>query len=519
MKEEKIIVIDFGGQYNQLVARRVRECNVYCEIFSYKTPLDEIIAMKPKGIILTGGPSSCYEEGAAVCEKRLFELGIPVLGICYGAQLMMYTLGGKVEKASVREYGKTKMAINRKSYLFNNVCKDSKNGSIICWMSHFDYISMEAPGFSVIAHTEDCPIAAAENKEKKLYAVQFHPEVLHTQDGSKILYNFVRDICQCKGSWRMDSFVEESIQSIRERVGNGKVLLALSGGVDSSVAAGLLSRAIGKQLTCVFVDHGLLRKDEGDDVEAIFGPNGNFDLNFIRVNAQNRYYEKLSGITEPEHKRKIIGEEFIRIFEEEAKKIGAVDFLAQGTIYPDVVESGLGGESAVIKSHHNVGGLPDFVDFKEIIEPLRDLFKDEVRKAGLELDIPEKLVFRQPFPGPGLGIRIIGEITASKVKMVQEADYIFREEIAKAGLENSINQYFAALTNMRSVGVMGDERTYDYAVALRAVETIDFMTAEAADIPFSVMQTVMSRIINEVKGVNRVFYDLTSKPPGTIEFE
>lgn len=386
-------------------------------------------------------------------------------------------------------------------------------------MSHFDYISKVAPGFDICAHTADCPVAAAENRDKNLYAIQFHPEVLHTQEGTKMLSNFVRGVCGCSGDWKMDAFVENTIKEIRAKVGNGKVLLALSGGVDSSVAAGLLSRAIGKQLTCVFVDHGLLRKNEGDEVEQVFGPNGQFDLNFIRVNAQERYYSKLAGVTEPEQKRKIIGEEFIRVFEEEAKKIGAVDFLAQGTIYPDVVESGLGGESAVIKSHHNVGGLPDYVDFKEIIEPLRNLFKDEVRKAGLELGIPEKLVFRQPFPGPGLGIRIIGEVTADKVRIVQDADYIYREEIAKAGLDRSIGQYFAALTNMRSVGVMGDERTYDYAVALRAVNTVDFMTAEAAEIPFDVLQTVMSRIINEVRGVNRVFYDLTSKPPGTIEFE
>ena len=380
-------------------------------------------------------------------------------------------------------------------------------------------ISQVAPGFEITAHTADCPVAAAENTEAGLYAIQYHPEVLHTAEGTKMLSNFVLGVCGCAGDWKMDAFVENTVKEIREKVGDGRVLLALSGGVDSSVAAGLLSRAIGKQLTCVFVDHGLLRKDEGDEVESVFGPEGQFDLNFIRVNAQQRYYDKLAGVTEPETKRKIIGEEFIRIFEEEAKKIGAVDFLAQGTIYPDVVESGVGGESTVIKSHHNVGGLPDYVDFKEIIEPLRNLFKDEVRKAGLELGIPEYLVFRQPFPGPGLGIRIIGEVTAEKVRIVQDADAIYREEIAKAGLDRDINQYFAALTNMRSVGVMGDERTYDYAVALRAVKTIDFMTAESADIPFEVLQTVMTRIINEVKGVNRVFYDLTSKPPGTIEFE
>ncbi len=514
MEQEKVIVIDFGGQYNQLVARRVRECNVYCEIYSYKTGIDEIRAMNPKGIILTGGPNSCYEENSPTCGRELFELGVPVLGLCYGAQLMMHVLGGRVEKAPVREYGKTEVTVDKGSPLFSDVSEKT-----ICWMSHFDYISKPAPDFKVTAHTQDCPVAAAENPERKLYAIQFHPEVLHTAEGSKMLYNFVRGVCGCAGTWRMDSFVEQSIKEIREKVGGGKVLLALSGGVDSSVAAGLLSRAIGKQLTCVFVDHGLLRKNEGDEVEAVFGKDGAFDLNFIRVNAQERYYKKLEGVTDPERKRKIIGEEFIRVFEEEAKKIGAVDFLAQGTIYPDVVESGLGGESAVIKSHHNVGGLPDYVDFKEIIEPLRNLFKDEVRKAGLELGIPENLVYRQPFPGPGLGIRIIGEVTAEKVRIVQDADAIYREEIAKAGLDKTIGQYFAALTNMRSVGVMGDERTYDYAVALRAVNTVDFMTAESAEIPFEMLQTVMSRIINEVRGVNRVFYDLTSKPPGTIEFE
>jgi len=513
LKRETVIVIDFGGQYNQLVARRVRECNVYCEIYSYKTDIEKIKAMNPKGIILTGGPNSCYEPDSPTYTKELFELGIPVLGLCYGAQLMMHILGGKVEAAPVREYGKTEVLVDKKdSKIFADVSEKT-----ICWMSHFDYISKVAPGFEISAHTADCPVA--ENAKKSLYAIQYHPEVLHTVEGTKMLSNFVLGVCGCAGDWKMDAFVENTVKEIREKVGDGRVLLALSGGVDSSVAAGLLSRAIGKQLTCVFVDHGLLRKDEGDEVESVFGPEGQFDLNFIRVNAQQRYYDKLAGVTEPETKRKIIGEEFIRIFEEEAKKIGAVDFLAQGTIYPDVVESGLGGESAVIKSHHNVGGLPDYVDFKEIIEPLRDLFKDEVRKAGLELGIPEKLVFRQPFPGPGLGIRIIGEVTAEKVRIVQDADAIYREEIANAGLDQEINQYFAALTNMRSVGVMGDERTYDYAVALRAVKTIDFMTAESAELPYEVLNKVMNRIINEVKGVNRVFYDLTSKPPGTIEFE
>ncbi len=544
MNQKKVIVIDFGGQYNQLVARRVRECNVYCEIYSYKTDLSKIKEMNPKGIILTGGPNSVYEEGAATCSKELFELGIPVLGLCYGAQLMSFVLGGNVERASAREYGKTETHFDTTSKMFAGIPETS-----VVWMSHFDYISKLAPGFTSVAHTDNCPVAAAENAEKNLYAIQFHPEVLHTQYGKEILFNFVRNICGCEGTWRMDSFVETQIKDIRKKVGDGKVLLALSGGVDSSVLAALLAKAIGPQLTCVFVDHGLLRKNEGDEVEEVFGKSGNFDVNFVRVNAKDRYYAKLAGVSEPERKRKIIGEEFIRVFEEEAKKIGAVDFLAQGTIYPDVVESGLGGESAVIKSHHNVGGLPDFVDFKEIIEPLRDLFKDEVRKAGLELGLPEYLVFRQPFPGPGLGIRIIGDVTEEKVRIVQDADAIFREEVAAAAeawkQENGIgaeersalsvserfeaaynsnplwmpDQYFAALTNMRSVGVMGDERTYDYAVALRAVRTVDFMTAESAEIPFEVLQKVMSRIINEVRGVNRVMYDLTSKPPGTIEME
>ena len=520
---QKIKVIDFGGQYNQLVARRVRECGVYCEIDSYRTPLEKIKADAPDGIILTGGPSSVYEEGAATCSRELFELGIPVLGLCYGAQLMMHVLGGKVERASEREYGKTECEFDTDSSLFAEL-----PGKSVVWMSHFDYISKMADGFKSAAHTANTPVAAAENVSAGLYAIQFHPEVLHTEYGKEILFNFVRNICGCAGDWEMGSFVERTVAALREKIGDGKVLLALSGGVDSSVAAGLLSRAVGKQLTCVFVDHGLLRKDEGDEVEAVFGEGGDFDLNFIRVNAGERYYEKLSGVTEPERKRKIIGEEFIRVFEEEAKKIGAVDYLAQGTIYPDVVESGLGGESAVIKSHHNVGGLPDFVDFKEIVEPLRDLFKDEVREAGRRLGIPEALVSRQPFPGPGLGIRIIGDITAEKVKIVQEADAIYREEVDNAIADWKAShggtapdwkpdQYFAALTNMRSVGVMGDERTYDYAVG--AVKTVDFMTAESAQIPWEVLQKVTSRIVNEVRGVNRVFYDLTGKPPGTIEFE
>lgn len=515
MKNELVIVLDFGGQYNQLVARRVRECNVYCEIYSYKTDIETIKAMNPKGIILTGGPNSCYEADSPTYAKELFELGIPVLGLCYGAQLMMHVLGGEVKRADVREYGKTEVVIDKAgSKVFCGVVTPT-----VCWMSHFDFIAKAAPGFEVTAHTVDCPVAAAENADAGLYAIQFHPEVLHTVRGKEMLSNFVLGVCGCAGEWRMDAFVENSIAEIREKVGNGKVLCALSGGVDSSVAAVMLSKAIGDQLTCVFVDHGLLRKNEGDEVEAIFGPSGDYDLNFIRVNAQERFYGKLAGAEEPEQKRKIIGEEFIRVFEEEAKKIGVVDFLVQGTIYPDVVESGLGGESVVIKSHHNVGGLPDYVDFKEVIEPLRDLFKDEVRKAGLELGLPEKLVFRQPFPGPGLGVRIIGEVTAEKVKIVQDADAIYREEMDAAGMNETVGQYFAALTNMRSVGVMGDERTYDYAVALRAVNTIDFMTAESAEVPWEVLHKVTSRIVNEVGHVNRVMYDLTGKPPGTIEFE
>ena len=513
-QNEKVLVVDFGGQYNQLVARRVRECNVYCEIVSYRVGLDAIRAQNPKGIIFTGGPNSVYVDGAPTIDPAIFDLGFLVLGLCYGFQLMTHLLGGHVCKAPEREYGKTLVHVDTKSKVFENVSPET-----ICWMSHNDYAETAPTGFTISAYTDNCPVAAIELPEKNLYGFQFHPEVLHTPEGKTMLHNFVYNVCGCKGDWKMGSFVETSVKALREKIGDGKVLCALSGGVDSSVAAAMLSKAVGKQLTCVFVDHGLLRKNEMEEVCEVFGPNGQFELNFVCVNARQRFYDKLAGVSEPEKKRKIIGEEFIRVFEEEAKKIGAVDFLAQGTIYPDVVESGLGGESTVIKSHHNVGGLPDYVDFKEIVEPLRDLFKDETRQAGRELGLPEYLVSRQPFPGPGLAIRIIGEVTPDKVKMVQEADAIWREEIAKAGLDKSISQYYAALTNMRSVGVMGDERTYDYAVALRAVTTTDFMTAEAAEIPWGLLQTVTSRIVNEVQHVNRVLYDCTGKPPATIEFE
>ena len=507
---ELILILDFGGQYNQLIARRVRECNVYSEVVPFDISIEKIKEKNPKGIIFTGGPASVYGEDSPRCAEGIFELGIPVLGICYGMQLMTYTLGGNVARADKREYGTTDVSIDNSSLLFEGF--ENTNGFL---MSHTDFVEKVPEGFKNIGHTSSCPNAAMENKEKNLYGIQFHPEVNSSINGTQVIKNFLFNICKCSGDWIISSFVEESIAKLKEKIGDKKALCALSGGVDSSVAAVLLSKAIGKNLTCIFVDHGLLRKNEGDEVEDVFK---NQDINFIRVNAKDRFLAKLAGVSDPETKRKIIGEEFIRVFEEEAKKIGTVDFLVQGTIYPDVVESGL-GKSSVIKSHHNVGGLPDYVDFKEIIEPLRDLFKDEVRKTGLELGMPENLVFRQPFPGPGLAIRVIGDITEDKLNILKDADYIFREEIANAGLHKNINQYFAVLTNLKSVGVMGDERTYDYTVALRAVETTDFMTGVWSRIPYEVLEKVSSRIVNEVDHVNRVVYDITSKPPATIEWE
>lgn len=521
MSHEMIWILDFGGQYKQLIARRVRECGVYCEIHPNTCTIEDIRKAAPKGIILTGGPASVYKEDSPTFSKEVFELGIPVLGICYGAQLMAHLLGGRIESAPVSEYGHTELFLDRTvgSEKVHSELLADISAETVCFMSHTDYIAALPEGFHITAHTANCPVAAAEDAARGLYLTQFHPEVVHTVEGMTMLRHFALDICKCAGDWKIDSFVDETVAALRRQIGSGRVLLGLSGGVDSSVAAALLARAVGKQLTCVFVDHGLLRKDEGDEVEAVFGPKGNFELNFVRVNAQERFYIKLAGVTDPEMKRKIIGAEFVNVFEEEAKKIGAVDFLAQGTIYPDVVESGTGNSGAVIKSHHNVGGLPEHVDFKEIVEPLRSLFKDEVRRTGLALGLPEHLVFRQPFPGPGLGVRIVGDITAEKVRIVQEADAIFREELTRAGIDMGQGQFFAALSNMRSVGVMGDGRTYDYAVVLRGVITSDFMTAEAAEIPWNVQQICMNRIINEVKGVNRVLYDLTSKPPGTIELE
>jgi len=513
LSHQTIIVLDFGGQYNQLIARRVRECGVYCEVKPYTTPLAELKKMNPIGFIFTGGPNSVYLETSPRVDAGIFEMGLPVLGICYGCQLMAHTLGGKVTAAqddSAREYGKTETFYDTTCPLFKGLPETG-----ISWMSHGDYMEKVPDGFALAAHSKACPNVAIADVKRGFYGVQYHPEVNHTENGVKMIRNFLYEVCGARGDWTMEDYKRTAIAAIREKVGGGRVLLALSGGVDSSVCAALLAEAVGEQLTCVFVDHGLMRKNEGDEVEAAFQP---WAMNFVRVDAEARFLGKLAGVTEPERKRKIIGEEFIRVFEEEAKKIGAVDFLAQGTIYPDVIESGA-GDAAVIKSHHNVGGLPDYVDFKEIIEPLRLLFKDEVRQLGRELGLPEYLVSRQPFPGPGLAIRVIGDLTKEKLDTLRDADAIYREEIAAAGLAESVSQYFAVLTNTRSVGVMGDGRTYDYTLALRAVTTSDFMTADWARIPYDVLDRVSTRIVNEVVGINRICYDVTSKPPATIEWE
>ena len=510
---EKVLILDFGSQYNQLIARRTRETGVYCEVKPFSLPYEQIVSFDPIAIILSGGPSSVYEEKSPKIDKRIFELGVPILGICYGAQLMAYTLGGKVVPAddlASREYGRTETEFDTNSSLFGMITPKS-----ITWMSHGDSVEKLPDGFTAIAHSAGCPFAGFEDNTRRFYAVQFHPEVSHTQMGREILRTFLVDIAKASATWSMANYKQTAIDTIRAKVKDGKALLALSGGVDSSVAAALMSQAIGQNLTCVFVDHGLMRKDEGDQVENIFSK---YPINFIRVNAGKLFLDKLAGVSEPEKKRKIIGEEFIRVFEKESKKIGKVDFLVQGTIYPDVIESGLGSNAAVIKSHHNVGGLPDYVDFKEIIEPLRFLFKDEVRQLGRELGLPEYLVSRQPFPGPGLAIRIIGDITEEKLEILREADWIFRSEIEAAGVKDA-NQYFAVLTDTRSVGVMGDGRTYEYTLALRCVSTSDFMTATFTRIPYELLEKISHRIVNEVPHINRVVYDITAKPPATVEWE
>lgn len=510
IENEKIVIVDFGGQYNQLIARRVREANVYSEVVSWRTPIEKIKEKNPKGIIFTGGPNSVYAEKAPTLSKEIFELGVPVLGICYGMQLMSHLLGGSVKRADQREYGKITLKLETQSALFEKV----EDGSI-CWMSHFDYVEKAPEGFSITATTDNCPVAAMENVEKGLYGIQFHGEVEHTPFGRQLIANFLYNVCKCTGNWNMGDFAKEKIEQIKGIAGDDKVLCGLSGGVDSSVAALMVHKAIGKNLTCIFVDHGLLRKNEGDEVEKVFLED--FDMNFIRVDAKERFMSKLAGVSDPERKRKIIGEEFIRVFEEEANKLQGIKWLVQGTVYPDVIESGT-DTADVIKSHHNVGGLPEDMDFK-LIEPLRDLFKDEVRKVGLEIGLDENIVWRQPFPGPGLAIRILGEITEEHLKIVRDSDAILREEIKKAGLDRDVWQYFTVLPNIRSVGVMGDERTYCHTVGIRAVTSIDGMTSDWARIPYEVLDRISSRIVNEVDNVNRIVYDITSKPPSTIEWE
>ncbi len=509
-EQELVIVVDFGGQYSQLIARRIRDYRVFCEILPYNTPLEQIKSKKPRGIIFSGGPSSVYQEGAPRIDPGIYELGIPLLGICYGMQLMTFQLGGKVTEADMREYGRTEIEILHGKGLLSCMCRRDT-----CWMSHGDRVEAPPPGFQVLARTEKTPVAAMADPARKLYAVQFHPEVVHTPKGHDILRYFLFDICGCSGSWTMGSFIERTVTEIREKVGNRRVLCALSGGVDSSVAAVLVHRAVGDNLTCVFVNHGLLRKGEVESVQELF--RDRFNMNLVYVDASERFLSKLRGETDPERKRKIIGEEFIRVFEEEAAKLGEIDFLVQGTLYPDVVESGT-ATAAVIKSHHNVGGLPENMRFT-LIEPLRWLFKDEVRKVAEELGMPGRIVWRQPFPGPGLAVRILGEVTPEKIAILQEADAIVTEEIAKAGLDREIWQYFAILPGLFSVGVMGDERTYAHTVAIRAVNSHDGMTADWAKIPYEVLERISSRLVSEIKEVNRVVYDITSKPPATIEWE
>ncbi|SFF96490.1 GMP synthase (glutamine-hydrolysing) [Desulfotomaculum arcticum] len=509
-EQEMVVVLDFGGQYSQLIARRIRELNVFCEMLPYNTALDEIRAKNPRGIVFSGGPSSVYQEGAPVIDPGVYELQIPILGICYGLQLMTFQLGGKVLRAERREYGHAEISILEEQGLLGCMGERSQ-----CWMSHGDMVETPPPGFVVLARTETAPVAAMADPERGLYAVQFHPEVVHTPKGQDVFRHFLFDICGCTGSWNMGSFIEQTVSEIKEQVGDKKVLCALSGGVDSSVAAVLVHKAIGDQLTCVFVNHGLLRKGEAESVLEVF--RNQFNINLVYADASERFLTKLNGVTDPERKRKIIGEEFIRVFEDEAGKIGEIDFLVQGTLYPDVVESGT-ATAAVIKSHHNVGGLPEDMRLA-LIEPLRWLFKDEVRRVGEELGMPASVVWRQPFPGPGLAVRILGEITPERIALLQEADAIVTEEIARAGLDREIWQYFAVLPNLFSVGVMGDERTYAQTVAIRAVYSNDGMTADWAKIPHDVLGRISNRIVNEVKGINRVVYDITSKPPGTIEWE